>query len=169
MSRDTDSTPSVPSGRASVGRVISNAGWRGLERGKLSILHRRRDAPGSLPRVGTCPACGSLIRDRVAARLGFCDRCREFTGMCGAGRRIICPDMSTRTTWHTPCTELGAVAWEITVSQRPCRTLLCSGHDAQVRSGGTPWIAEAMAVDPASSGYLWQSVGMQAAVNHRAR
>jgi hypothetical protein len=161
MSRDTDRTPNVQSGRDYVGRIITNTSWRGLERGKLSILRHRRDAAGVVTSVGACPACGSLIRDRDAARLGFCDRCREFTGMCGAGRRIICPDMSSRTTWHTPCTELGAVAWEITLGPPPCRTVLCRTHDAQVRSGEMPWILEAVAVDPTSGGHPQQSSRMQ--------
>jgi hypothetical protein len=64
--------------------------------------------------------------------------------MCGAGRKIISPDMMTVTTWHTPCTELGAVAWEISQGGDACITLLCGRHDADVRSGYTPWITEAV-------------------------
>jgi hypothetical protein len=87
-----------------------------------------------------CPVCGLPIRDTDAARLGFCDRCHDFTGMCGAGRKIICPDMMTMTTWHTPCTQLGAVAWEITQGDSARAALLCGQHDAEVRSGATPWM-----------------------------
>ena len=87
-----------------------------------------------------CPECSGPIKDRDAARFGFCDRCNDFTGMCGAGRRIVSPDVMRTTSWHTPCTQLGAVAWEITVEIDPRRTVLCEGHDAQMRSGRIPWI-----------------------------
>lgn len=115
-------------------------------------LRRRPETPSRPDGVGCCPACGLRIRDEIAAQLGFCDRCRDFTGMCGAGRRIICPDLATRTTWHTPCTELGVVAWEITQVQGRCETVLCRTHDSQVRSGRTPWIvaAEPLNEQPAS-------------------
>lgn len=100
----------------------------------------RRPGQGAPTLCRTCPDCGRAIRDREAARLGFCDRCREFTGMCGAGRKIICPDVLTITSWHTPCTQLGAAAWEITLGSGQTRTVLCETHDAQVRSGRLPWV-----------------------------
>jgi hypothetical protein len=59
--------------------------------------------------------------------------------------------MMTRTTWHTPCTELGAVAWEITQIQGRCKTALCRVHDAQVKFGGTPWIVAAVPLSKQSS------------------
>jgi hypothetical protein len=89
--------------------------------------------------------------------------------MCGAGRRIICPDIATWTTWHTPCTELGATAWEIAQGHRLYRTLLCGRHEAQVRSGGTPWISEAVALDPASGPAVRQSARVQDAATTRVR
>lgn len=147
MSRKADDAPAIQSGRNDAGRDVHNASPTALERGRLGILRRRRDAPARVSSVGACPACGLPIRDRTAARLGFCDRCREFTGMCGAGRRIICPDMMTRTTWHSPCTELGAVAWEINQGQGLSRTVLCQAHDTQVRFGRLPWIVDAAPVD----------------------
>jgi hypothetical protein len=152
MSRKANGAP-IQSGQDAgqdVGRNVYDASQRGLERGRVGLLRRRRDVPARRSRIGACPACGLRIRDLVAARLGFCDRCREFTGMCGAGRRIACPDVMTRTTWHTPCTELGIVAWDITQVQGRCRTVLCRVHDAQVRFGGTPWILAAAPLDPAS-------------------
>jgi hypothetical protein len=141
MSRKADAAPSVQPSPGSVVPNAPDAPWDGLERGLLR--RRQRNVPARVVSVRACPACGLPIRDLTAARLGFCDRCREFTGMCGAGRRIVCPDMMTRTTWHTPCTDLGAVAWEIDQGQGPSRTVLCSVHDAQVRFGGMPWIVEA--------------------------
>jgi hypothetical protein len=144
MSRKANGTPNAPSGQNEAGTSVYDSSQRRPEGGRTGLLRRRRDASSSAYRIGVCPACGLRIRDRVAALLGFCDRCREFTGMCGAGRRIICPDMMTRTTWHTPCTELGAVAWEITQVQGRSKTVLCRLHDAQVRFGGTPWIVAAV-------------------------
>jgi hypothetical protein len=106
----------------------------------LGMLWLRRQGHGAPTLCRTCPDCGRPIRDREAARLGFCDRCREFTGMCGAGRKIICPDLMTITSWHSPCTHLGAAAWEITLGTGRCRTLLCETHDSQLRSGRLPWV-----------------------------
>jgi hypothetical protein len=156
MSRKTDSAPALQPGR-DAGQDVHNASQLGPARGKGGILRRRRTQAASVHSIDACPACGLPIRDKTAARLGFCDRCREFTGMCGAGRRIICPDMMTRTTWHTPCTELGAVAWEIDQGHGAARTVLCRAHDAQLRFGVTPWIAEAAPLDPRSSKLPQQS------------
>ena len=119
--------------------------------GRYGLLRRRHGAPARPDRIGACPACGLPIKDAAAAQLGFCDRCREFTGMCGAGRRIICPDMMTRTTWHIPCTELGMVAWDITQIHGRCTTVLCREHDTQVRFGSAPWIVAAVPLGPAGS------------------
>jgi hypothetical protein len=99
-----------------------------------------------------CPDCGVRIRDPVAARLGFCDRCKDFTGMCGAGRRIVSPDMMTLTSWHTPCTLPGTVSWEFGLNGAPLRTVLCVEHDFQVRSGAAPWVGEAVPLQDAREG-----------------
>jgi hypothetical protein len=156
MSRKANGAPNPQFGKDEAGRSDYDSSQRGPEGGRSGLLRRRRDAPSRPYLVVGCPACGLRIRDLVAAQLGFCDRCREFTGMCGAGRRIICPDMMTRTTWHTPCTELGAVAWEITQIQGRCRTVLCRVHDAQVRFGGTPWIVAAVPLSKQpSSDTIW--------------
>jgi hypothetical protein len=151
MSRKADGVPAIQSGHYDVGRNVGNGSPSGLERSRPGILRRRREVPARVSSVRACPACGLPIRDAIAARLGFCDRCRDFTGMCGAGRRIICPDLMTRTTWHTPCTELGAVAWEINHGQGTSRTVLCRVHDAQIRFGGMPWIVDAVPLDQARS------------------
>ncbi|HYK69025.1 MAG TPA: hypothetical protein VEV45_13850 [Streptosporangiaceae bacterium] len=93
-----------------------------------------------------CPECGGPIRDREAARLGFCDRCSDFTGMCGAGRRIVSPDVMRTSSWHMPCTRLGTAAWEVTITMDARRTVLCETHDAQMRSGRIPWVRLAIPV-----------------------
>ena len=97
-----------------------------------------RSQPGVI-----CPDCGSASRDPVEAQFGYCPRCREFTGLCGAGRKVVCPDIMTKTSWHIPCTRTGEVAWEIAVHQNSCVTLLCRWHDAQVRTGAATWIKHA--------------------------
>jgi len=157
MSHKPDVAPAIKSGQEDLGRNAPNATPNEPGHGRPGFLRRRRNVPGGVHSVDVCPSCGLRIRDQVAARLGFCDRCHEFTGMCGAGRRIVCPDVMTRTSWHTPCTELGTVAWEINLGQGLSRTMLCHVHDAQVRSGGTPWMMEAAPVDPPQSSRPRQS------------
>jgi hypothetical protein len=150
MSRKTDSAPTIQPGQDAAGQSVHNASAVGPEHDRRGILRRWRTETARVHTVDSCPSCGLTIRDKSAARLGFCDRCREFTGMCGAGRRVICPDVMTRTTWHSPCTELGAAAWEIDLGQGAARTVLCKEHDAQLRFGSTPWIVEAAPLVPPS-------------------
>jgi hypothetical protein len=91
-----------------------------------------------------CPQCGLALRDPIAAKVGFCDRCRDFTCMCGAGRKIVCPDMMSVTSWHSPCTALGVAAWKITLGYGAQTTLLCRQHEAQLKAGDIPWITGAI-------------------------
>jgi hypothetical protein len=107
--------------------------------------HRRRGGNGLDAPVGprTCPDCGLQVRDRVAARLGICPRCGDFTGMCAAGRKIVFLDMMSMTSWHTPCTELGGATWQLLFEGAERRVLLCTEHDAQVRAGRASWISRA--------------------------
>jgi hypothetical protein len=151
MSRKVDAAAAIESGREAVGKNVADTSPNGLERQRQGILRRRRKVRARVYSIDVCPACGLRIRDKVAARLGFCDRCHEFTGMCGAGRRVVCPDMMTRTSWHTPCTQLGAVAWAVNQGQGLSSTMLCHMHDTQVRSGGTPWLVEAAPLEQARS------------------
>jgi hypothetical protein len=109
--------------------------------------HRRRskDGPDSQPAssVSACPVCGLPRRDAVAARLGFCSRCSDFTGMCAAGRKIVFLDMMSMTSWHTPCTQLGSAAWQLLFQGTERNVVLCAEHDAQVRAGKASWISQA--------------------------
>ena len=63
--------------------------------------------------------------------------------MCGAGRRLVSPDMMTVTSWHTPCTNLGAVAWQITQGAIARVAMICQEHDSQLRAGNVAWIRSA--------------------------
>ena len=47
------------------------------------------------------------------------------------------------TTWHTPCTNLGASAWQISQDGLTRVALLCPQHDAEVRAG-TSFLSEAI-------------------------
>ena len=119
-------------------RVGQPARTRLLSRARLrSVL--QADAGG-----WSCPDCGLPTQDPVAIRLGFCARCHEFTGMCAAGRKFICSDVMSMTTWHTPCTNLGASAWQISQGAISRVALLCLQHDAEVRTRSTSWLGEAI-------------------------
>jgi hypothetical protein len=72
--------------------------------------------------------------------------------MCGAGRKIVCPDMMSVTAWHTPCTSLGTLAWQITQGSRQDRALLCPEHDEQLRSGRASWLSQATPLASAERG-----------------
>jgi hypothetical protein len=94
-----------------------------------------------------CPGCELPVTDLVAADVGFCPRCQDFTGLCGAGRKLVCPDIMTWTTWHTPCTSRGVTAWQITDRASPLVLLLCPAHDEQIRAGLAAWIRHAIPLD----------------------
>ena len=113
---------------------------------RFSLLRRARRRSALQPDTGgwSCPDCGLPTQDPVAIRLGFCARCHEFTGMCAAGRKIVCSDVMSMTTWHTPCTNLGASAWQISQGAISRVTLLCPQHDAEVRTCSTSWLSEAI-------------------------
>lgn len=113
-------------------------------RSRLGLLRRVREPAGTA--AWSCPDCGLGTTDPGDARLGYCARCRDFTGMCGAGRRIVSPDMMTVTSWHVPCTRLGASAWQIGYGASPRATLLCAEHDTEVRAGRAAWAGRAIPV-----------------------
>ncbi len=118
---------------------------------RTSPLRRRlRSAPQAGTGGWSCPDCGLTIQDPVAARLGFCPGCHEFTGMCAAGRKIVSPDVMSVTTWHTPCTSLGASAWQMSDGATSRVTLLCPQHDAEVRAGRTSFLGRAITLTPAA-------------------
>lgn len=109
------------------------------------LRRRGRDRSGTW----TCLGCGLPVTDLAAAGLGFCPRCQDFTGLCGAGRKLVCPDVMTWTTWHTPCTSRGVIAWQVGDGAAQ-RVLLCSAHDEQLRTGRAGWIRQAIPLDSAA-------------------
>jgi ribosomal protein L37AE/L43A len=119
----------------------------GERRARRGLRRRGRDRSAA---AWDCPGCGLPVTDRVAAGLGFCPRCQDFTGLCGAGRKLVSPDVMTRTTWHTPCTSRGAAAWQIADVAAQRVLLLCPAHDEQLRTGQAGWIPQAIPLeDPA--------------------
>jgi hypothetical protein len=118
-------------------------------RTRLGLIRRARTAAEPPDVRPACPDCGLRSQDPVAARLGFCSRCSEFTGMCGAGRKLVSPDMMTVTSWHMPCTNLGVTAWRTSHRGQLQTTLLCPDHDSQLRAGDATWIREAIPLEDA--------------------
>ena len=139
--------------RSKSSQVPDHAGKRLRAPTPASLLRRARLRSVLQPATGgwSCPDCGLPTQDPVAVRLGFCARCHEFTGMCAAGRKIVCSDVMSMTTWHTPCTNLGASAWQISLGAISRVALLCPQHDAEVRSRSTSWLSEAIPLTGAAS------------------
>ena len=138
MTEDVTWIASAMAARRKVSEKPDDASERGPEPIRAPSLLRRarlRVVPQADPGGWSCPDCGLPPQDPVATRLGFCTRCHEFSGMCGAGRRIVCADVMSMTTWHTPCTNLGASAWQISQDGITHVALLCPQHDAEVKAG----------------------------------
>jgi|HubBroStandDraft_5_1064220.scaffolds.fasta_scaffold323802_1 hypothetical protein len=127
-----------------------DASERGREPVLTSLLRRARlrVVPPAETGGWCCPDCGLAAEDRVAARLGFCSRCLEFTGMCAAGRKFVFPDVMSMTIWHLPCTNLGTSAWQLSQGPLSREVKLCPQHDADVRAGRASFLTEAVALAP---------------------
>jgi hypothetical protein len=119
---------------------------RTLSPGRRRAAREGREEPRLMLAIGTltCPRCGLRIRDSISARAGYCDQCQDFTRMCGAGRQVVSPDVMFRTSWHSPCTTMGEVPWEIAADSDPFYVLLCLRHDAGLTAGEAPWLRRAV-------------------------
>jgi hypothetical protein len=100
-----------------------------------------RVSPAGAPSA-RCPQCLSAIRDRIAVSAGYCARCQDFTLMCAAGRRLVSPDVMTRTGWHWPCTSAGMTKWRVTDQNGMTTVLLCAAHGMELASGRVSWIVQ---------------------------
>jgi hypothetical protein len=107
---------------------------------------KRAPLAGAPP--GTCPQCLTAIRDRIAVGAGYCDRCQDFTLMCAAGRRLVSPDVMSRSGWHWPCTSTGVTKWQVTHQNGVTIVLLCAAHGAELASGKVSWIVEPVFIGP---------------------
>ena len=132
MTRIVPRTSGIAAGRS--GRGLRTRGHRG-SRG------------AGQPREWACPDCGLATRDEVAIRLGYCAGCRDFTGMCGAGRKIVSSGVISATSWQTPCTNLGSAPWQVLDGGTARVTRLCLAHDEQLRSGAAPWVRYAIPIE----------------------
>lgn len=132
--------------RSKASQGPDNTRARVREPARASPPRRAGRRPVRQPGTGgwSCPDCGLGTQDPVATRLGFCARCHEFTGMCAAGRKIACSDVMSMTTWHTPCTNLGASAWQISQGAQTRVALLCPQHDTEIRTGRASWLSKAI-------------------------
>jgi hypothetical protein len=93
----------------------------------------------------TCPACGyPVTKDPDAATLGYCSRCRKYTGLCGAdlvGRALLATGIVSSGKWSWPCTLPGTERWRVV--SRDCTvtdTMLCTSHGDYLRRGGAEWM-----------------------------
>ena len=121
---------------------------------------RSRRPPGQSSQVAAfqvaiCPKCKLMIRDRVAITAGYCGRCQDFTLMCAAGRRLVSPDVTTRTSWHWPCTATGTATWQVAKAGVPMIVLLCAEHAEEVAAGRVSWIEQ-----PTFVGAAWPATRM---------
>jgi hypothetical protein len=101
--------------------------------------------------MAICPHCRLMIRDQVAISAGYCARCQDFTLMCAAGRGLVNPDVTTRTSWHWPCTSTGTARWQVTRRGGPEAFLVCPEHDAELAAGHVAWIEHPQFLGPAWS------------------
>src|SRR5262249_1243452 len=83
-----------------------------------------------------CPRCTAKITtDR---QIGYCSICRDFTGLCAAGRFATYTDIINATAWHRSCTVPGVELWQVTVAGAARRVLFCADHSAQACRA--PWV-----------------------------
>jgi len=111
-------------------------------RAKWPRRHSDRRFPLAGASSARCPQCTTAIRDRIAVRAGYCAQCQEFTLMCAAGRRLVSPDVMSRSGWHWPCTSTGISKWQVTHQNGVTIVLLCAAHGEELASGQVSWIVE---------------------------
>jgi len=127
-------------------------GARKAEPGRKKWPRRHSDSRPQVTayQIAICPQCRLLIRDEIAINAGYCARCRDFTLMCAAGRRLVSPDVTTRTAWHWPCTAIGTARWQVTRPSGAELVVLCPVHDSELAAGRISWI-----VQPVFVGAAW--------------
>jgi hypothetical protein len=111
-------------------------------RPKRPRRHTDRRSPLAGGASARCPQCKTVIRDRIAVSAGYCAQCQDFTLMCAAGRRLVSPDVMSRSGWHWPCTSAGIAKWQVTHQNGVTIVLLCDAHGEELASGRVSWIVE---------------------------
>jgi hypothetical protein len=80
-----------------------------------------------------CPDCGHVSPHPEDKILGYCAHCREFTGLCGAGRRVILLPTAISDAgspeWMQVCTQPQTERWRVVLPDDSATdTGLCHGH-----------------------------------------
>lgn len=130
------------------GRVNAAGAQQQPARRRRARHHPADRQPVTAFQVAICPKCRLMIRDQVAIGAGYCARCQDFTLMCAAGRRLVSPDVTTRTSWHWPCTSAGTARWQVTHARAAMFVLLCPDHDAELAAGRISWIEQPLFMGP---------------------
>jgi hypothetical protein len=104
-------------------------------------------------RTFTCPDCLHVTKDYDLAGLGWCEFCSEYTGRCGAGRRLWVPGFVDGDGWQMPCTRPWTALWELARRDRePLLVRLCDEHGRDVRAGRSPLHGREVTVPAARGG-----------------
>jgi hypothetical protein len=99
---------------------------------------RKPSSPGF-----TCPQCGT-VNSLDDPSLGYCPRCKAFTGMCAVGWQVVCAGEHHgggphAATWHAPCGERGMISRRLRLPGGTRMELrLCARHDAALQATGAP-------------------------------
>jgi len=92
----------------------------------------------------TCPRCKAVTRDPALAKRGYCGKCHEFTGLCGAASlaaAIFATGVVSMPGWPHPCTTTGTESWQATGADGAVTgVLLCASHGDRLRRGATSWM-----------------------------
>jgi hypothetical protein len=110
----------------------------------------------------TCHFCGHDVTDEDDAKYGWCRRCKDCTGMCAAGRRVVVYDLmgprggglirpagpggrlkprGPRLRWDVPCVTPALDMWELTLDGIERRQdALCLAHGEQLQNRLAPGI-----------------------------
>jgi hypothetical protein len=110
----------------------------------------------------TCHFCGYDVTDEDDAKYGWCRHCKDSTGMCAAGRRVMVYDLlgprggglirpvaasgRPRPTgpsprWDVPCVTPAYDMWELTLDGvDPTQDALCPAHGDQLQNRLAPGI-----------------------------
>jgi hypothetical protein len=96
-----------------------------------------------------CRVCGQPLRYPEDEQLGWCDRCRTYTGKCQAGRDLGYPGHLGGGGWQVPCPRPWSAWWDLALPGGvPLRARLCDEHGAAVRHGEAPITGRQAAARP---------------------
>src|SRR5215813_6221969 len=90
------------------------------------------------------PGCGHTTKTPALAALGYCEKCHEFTGQCGAATIAVAlydTGLVTISDWPHPCTAAGAERWRLTGADGvETGIVVCAPHGDRLRGGGAAWM-----------------------------